>query len=89
MTNLGENSVSVIDGGNSSITETIQVGTYPSSVTVDSSNQRVYVSNYFSNYVSVIDAENKISANVSVGKNPIDLTVNPSNQGVYVANAGI
>ncbi len=51
------------------------------------SNDNVYVSNYRSNDVSVIDSStNAVVATVDVGSQPMYLVFNPSNDNVYVSN---
>ncbi len=63
--------------------------TQPVAVTFAPANNYVYVANYGSNDVSVIDGStNKIVATIPVGKNPILLAYAPSNQEIYVSNWG-
>ncbi len=48
---------------------------------------RLYVTNYLSNNVSVIDlAGSKVMATIPVGKNPTGMAVSPDKEEVYVAN---
>ena len=50
---------------------------------------RVYVTNYDSNNVSVIDtATNTVVATVTVGSDPFGVSENPAGTKVYVANQG-
>jgi YVTN family beta-propeller protein len=51
----------------------------------------IYVSNQFSNNVSVIDgATNTVTATIAVGSLPIftDVTVDPNTDRIYVCNGG-
>ena len=75
--------------GGPSVVATVAVGTRPWGVAVNSSTNRIYVANYNSNNVSVIDgANNTIVATVSVGSNPYGAALNPSTNRIYVANQG-
>ena len=50
----------------------------------------VYVANYGSNTVSVIDGKTNqvVASDITVGQNPAGITVNPATNMVYVANSG-
>ena len=63
----------------------IQVGTSPEAVAFDSATGNVYVANYGSNTVSVING-NSVTATISVGSGPDTST--SGNGNVYVANYG-
>ena len=66
---------------------TIAVGHHPIGVAVNANTNKVYVTNYESGFVSVIDGfTNKIENNVKVGIFPSDIVVNPNNDKVYVAH---
>lgn len=68
---------------------TIPVGNGPNGITLDSSSGRIYVTNTFSNNVSVIDdSKNKVITTILVGTNPYGIVYNTSNHHVYVANHG-
>jgi len=68
---------------------TITVGSGPTGVAYDSSNGYVYVTNYYSDDVSVIDGStNKVIASSTVGAYPEGLAYDPSNGYIYVANFG-
>jgi YVTN family beta-propeller protein len=62
------------------------VGTQPYGVSVSPDGSTVYVSNYGSANVSVINAANNtVSANVAVGGNPGGISINPNGNDVYIA----
>src|SRR6187551_3101352 len=64
----------------------IGVGDRPHALEYDPSNGNMYVANYYSNSVSVIDsATNTVVDTVGVGDNPIAIEYNPSNNYLYVA----
>jgi len=47
----------------------------------------IYVTNYASNTISVIDGtSNKVTANITVGKSPVGIALNPITNKVYVTN---
>lgn len=107
VTNYYGNTVSVLDAatcnalnawGCSRTPPTVQVGNGPFGLAVDQATDTVYVANYNSNTVSVIDgatcnAENTSGCNetppaVMVGSGPVALDVNEQTDSVYVANLG-
>jgi len=88
-----EKSISPYDiSGNSSnntVIANIKVGSGPYAVAYDPSNGYVYVANWYSNNVSVINgATNKVIANIAVGSEPEGVAYDSSNGYVYVANEG-
>ena len=87
VTNFNDNTVSVIDGSNNTVTATVTVGSTPWGVAVNPSTNTVYVTNSNDNTVSVIDGSNNtVTATVSVGSAPYGVAVNPSTNTVYVTN---
>lgn len=85
--NSDSNSVSVINSSDQVIA-TINVQTGPLFSTVDEVNNRIYVLNWYSDTVSLIDgATNIVVANVPVGINPRRAALDPSTNYLYVANA--
>jgi len=67
VSNLGSNSVSVLDTATNTIVKTVSVGTSPGGVAVTPDGAYVYVSNQGSNSVSVIDtASGKVVATIPV-----------------------
>ncbi|MEM0156342.1 MAG: YncE family protein [Thermoplasmataceae archaeon] len=86
-----------IDSGNAkvaSVPQNSQIGQYPDGNNsqggaYDPYNQELYVTNYFSNNVTVVNAFSGISvANISVGKEPQGITYVPYNHELYVENYG-
>ena len=73
ITNLGSNTVSVIDTATNTVSPTtIPVGTGPFGVAVTPDGSKVFVANSGSNTVSVIDtATNMVTATIPVGSGPI------------------
>ena len=66
--------------------KTIPVGDSPYVLEYNPSNKVIYVGNYFSYSVSVIDSTtNKVIKTIDVGDAPVDLKFNPSNGDIYVA----
>jgi YVTN family beta-propeller protein len=93
----GSGSVSVIDGATNTEIDTdgnpengttrIPVGDRPQYVAMNSTTNRIYVANWGSSDVSVIDgATNTVVATIPVGSGPLGVDVNPSRNRVYVAN---
>ena len=71
------------------VVATITVGSGPIGVGVNPTTNKIYVSNYGSGSVSVIDgATDTVTATVTVGTNPFGVGVNPATNKIYVANYG-
>jgi YVTN family beta-propeller protein len=76
------------------ILDTIPVKDQPTTATVDSRDQYLYVTNFGAptlggNTVSIIaDANDSVLATVAVGDDPLDSVYNPSTGNVYVLNFG-
>ena len=69
------------------VTKTIGAGTGPYAVAVNPVTNKIYVANYSSNTVTVIDgATNSTTATVGVGVSPLAVAVNPVTNKIYVAN---
>jgi YVTN family beta-propeller protein len=66
---------------------TIPVGLAPTGIAVNEVTNRIYVTNYIDNTVSVIDGStNIVIATIPVGLGPSGIGVNPITNKVYVAN---
>jgi YVTN family beta-propeller protein len=84
--------VTVIDGSNDSVIANVSVGTSPRGIAVNTVTHLIYVTNYLSNNVSVIDGSNKasiaVAATLTAGVNPYAVAVNSVTNFVYVGNQG-
>ena len=66
---------------------TIPVGSEPVEVAFDFNNNEIYVTNFGSDSVNVIDgATNNVIKTITVGNGPNGVTVNPFTNKIYVAN---
>ena len=95
VTNLGDNTVSVIDLRNGPpfnvLPQAIGVGKQPSNIAVSPNGHFAFVSNKYDFYVSVIDLRNGPPFNVlpqaiGVGEMPNDIVVSPKGDSAFVAN---
>ena len=79
--------ISVIDGATNEVTATIDVGSFPSGIAVNSTTNTVYVTNPGSNTISVIDgATNTLTATIVLGGHSLGVAVNPKTNLIYVTN---
>jgi len=85
VTDLGSDSVSVINGATNTVIAKILVGSEPVGVAYDPSNRYIYVTNELSDTVSVINGTTVI-ANITVGSEPVGVAYDPSNGYLYVTN---
>lgn len=90
VTNLGSDSVSVIDvGANSVLAEIGGVGVQPIAVAVTPDGSTAYIANFGSGDVSVIDVGSfSVTGTIGVGTDPVSVAVTPDGSTVYVANQG-
>ncbi|MGQ9573062.1 MAG: hypothetical protein ACUVX1_12595 [Chloroflexota bacterium] len=87
--NEGDGTVSVIDGANATVVDTVAVGYMPWALAVNPETNRIYVVNGGDNSVSVIDgATDTVVATLTVGDLPKGVAVSPSTNRIYVANSG-
>src|ERR1035437_9644431 len=78
ISNLGSNTVSVIDTANNIVTATVNVGIDPLGIAVTPDGSKVYVTNEGNNTISVINTTtNTVTATVNVGSFPIGVAVSP------------
>ncbi len=91
ITNSGDNTVSVIDTADNTVTATIPVGDFPYGVAVNRAGTAVYVTNVgppFTSTLSVIDPSlNAETAEVSIGFAPQGVAVSPDGTRVFVTTA--
>jgi YVTN family beta-propeller protein len=86
VTNVDDDTVSVIDEAAGTVTATIGVGGGPFAVAVDPAAHTAYVAN-LAGTVSVIDeAAGTVTATVPVGADPSGVAVDPSAHTAYVTN---
>ncbi len=77
------------DGNAGNGVNRIAVGSYPRWITVNTTSNRVYVSNMSGTSVSIIDAgTNSVTGTVSTGSTPIGIAANSTVGSIYVANFG-
>ena len=88
VTNAGN--VTVIDGNTDQISETISVSSgHLTSMAVNPSTNRIYVSDILDNNIFVIDSnDNTLISKIQVGKNPDGIAINTNTNTIYVANSG-
>jgi YVTN family beta-propeller protein len=89
VTNFESHTVSVIDGNNNTVIDTIFIGpnSFPSAVAVDMNKNIVYVTNTWKDTISVINGNtNTIINNIPVGNAPRSITVDQYSHYVFVIN---
>lgn len=87
ISNVGDNTVSVIDTASNTVVATVPVGHAPRGVAVNHTATRIYVTNWADGTVSVIDTStNIVTATIPVGNEPYGAAVNPTGTRVYVTN---
>ena len=66
----------------------IKVGKFPNSIAIDPGTKKVYVTNSYSNTVSVIDGKTgTVGKTIPVGNHPTDIAIDPDTKKVYVTNS--
>ncbi len=84
---VGNGTVSVIDGSTRTVSATVPVGKRPGSMMVDPGSHTVYVTNNLDSTVSVIDGStHTVTATVPVDTNPEAAAVDPGTHTVYVTS---
>jgi YVTN family beta-propeller protein len=87
VTNFTDNTVSVINTADNSVSSPIFVGTNPNGIAVSPNGAYVYVTNYTDNTVSVIQtSDNTVVATIDVGANPFGIAITPDGSRAYVTN---
>ncbi|HEY6535419.1 MAG TPA: hypothetical protein VIY08_06425, partial [Candidatus Nitrosocosmicus sp.] len=69
-----------------SVIATINVGDNPWIIAYNSANNDMYVANFGSNTVSVINSNNQLVATINVGFSPQAIAYNSVNNDMYLAN---
>lgn len=88
VSNFGNQSISIVNGSNNEIVETVQVGIDPQGAAIDAASNRIYVVTY-DNAVSVIDGfTNEVISKIEVGQFPERAVFNANNGLLYVSNTG-
>ncbi|WP_217550942.1 YncE family protein, partial [Pantoea sp. GbtcB22] len=78
VSDLGKDSVLVLNGSNNTLVSTIPVGPTPSVHALNTQTNTIYVSNFSNDSVSDINGtSNKVETNIKVGHNPVGIAVNP------------
>ncbi len=85
VTNSGDGTVSVIDGGTSTVVSTVDVSGNPGFLAVNAATNKTYVGSTTSNTITVIDSSNNTNSINGIANNPGALAVNPLTNQVYVA----
>jgi YVTN family beta-propeller protein len=78
--------VTVIDGSDNSITDTIPAGNVPIDIAVNETTNMIYVANYTSGDVTVIDGRDNSTQTIATGDGADSVAVNPETNMIYVAN---
>ena len=65
-----------------------KVGNYPIDIEVNKGTNKIYVANYQSSSVSVIDSDSGNIKNIRVGLKPRSIAIDDRSNNVYVANLG-
>jgi YVTN family beta-propeller protein len=86
VSNLNDNTVSVIDGATNTVVDTIAVGMVPEQIAVNTTTDTIYVANENSNTISVIDASTDIIVATMPSAATAFLAVNPVTNRIYADN---
>ena len=85
MTSGGTNTVSVINTATNTVEPTqLIVGVLQHGIAVTPDGAKVYVANFKSNNISVIDTATNQITSVSVGNGPYGVAITPDGKEVYV-----
>jgi YVTN family beta-propeller protein len=85
-----ESSLGIVDQGHTNSSQPgLTVGTYPVGVAVNPVTKKIYITDEFSNSVSVISGtSNSVEGTIAVGDFPYGVAINPFDSRVYVTNRG-
>lgn len=85
--NYNSGTITVIDTGTLTVTNTIRTGVQPTCMAVSKDGSKLYVTLSGSNAVGVIDiSQYKMVSTVQVEKNPMGIAISPDGKKVYVSN---
>jgi YVTN family beta-propeller protein len=83
--NSASDSISMIDGSDNVVIDTISIGSIPFGVTINPSRNLIYAINWYSDSISVIDGEsNRIIGNIEAGSVPFGIDINTVTGRIYV-----
>jgi YVTN family beta-propeller protein len=71
-----------------SVTATVAAGTQPQAVAVNPVTNKIYVSNFNGNSVTVIDGVTNTPTTIAAGSNPGGIAINPVTNKIYVVKGG-
>jgi gliding motility-associated-like protein len=77
----------IIQASNGQILHTLPIPLKPAGIVCTPDSKYVYVTNSYSNHVSVINAETRVISSVTVGNSPYGIAISPNGKTVYVANS--
>lgn len=85
-----DSSLAIIEQGHTNSSQPgLTVGTYPVGVAVNPVTKKIYITDEFSNSVSVISGtSNSVEGTIAVGDFPYGVAINPFDSRVYVTNRG-
>jgi YVTN family beta-propeller protein len=88
--NVGEGQTIIASSKAGTVSQSgVAVDAYPIGVAVNPVSKNVYVTNEFSNTISVIDGiTQRVTDTITVGSFPYGVAVNPFNDRIYVTNRG-
>jgi len=90
VSNLGNNTVTVVDGNSHRAIKVVPVASSPQVLRLNTATKKIYISHPTENIISVLDARN-IDApqkTIPVGRMPRSFTINEANGKIYVTNSG-
>jgi YVTN family beta-propeller protein len=83
------NSISIIDSNTNKIVKKIPFHGSPDSIAVDTTLNKIYVTDNYYNSISIIDSNtNKIEKQFQVGDFPVSIAVDSKTHKVYIVNQG-
>lgn len=90
ISNLGSNSITVIDGKNQKPTAVIQLTSVPQVIAVNIKTKKLYVSSPDQDLITIVDLRNSSYPTkvIRVGKTPRSILVDSNHNKVYVSNSG-